>query len=399
MQKLHLWLGLLVGLLVFIISITGAIYVFKDEIQNALRKDAIWHGNKAAENTKPLSVDILMEKMKTKYPTNEPLGWITVPIDKNKSYEFHYYKRDRTAWNYNDEFQINKTVYVDPFSGEIKKIYDEKKDFFFIILRIHFALLLGTNIGSWVVGITILLFVIMLISGIVLWWPKNKNARKQRLWFRWKNVKNWRRKNYDLHSVLGFYSSFFALIIAITGLFYAFKIVPKIIYFSTSGGQTEKPEPEKFLTPTKGKKLPQTLVLDKISNKVEALHPTAKEYTLMVEGKGKKKKENTKKSEIISVQVRQLSHSYHIRHQLFFDANNGDFLLNKTYGDLGFGEKILMANYDIHTGQIFGIWTKILALIISLICASLPITGFLVWWGKRKKKDKKQISKKALHFN
>ncbi|MBN3661790.1 MAG: PepSY domain-containing protein, partial [Ornithobacterium rhinotracheale] len=46
------------------------------------------------------------------------------------------------------------------------------------------------------------------------------------------------------------------------------------------------------------------------------------------------------------------------------------------------------ANYDIHVGAILGIWTKILAFIISLICASLPITGFLVWWGRKNKKIK-----------
>ncbi|WP_291139779.1 PepSY domain-containing protein, partial [Flavobacterium sp. UBA7663] len=43
-------------------------------------------------------------------------------------------------------------------------------------------------------------------------------------------------------------------------------------------------------------------------------------------------------------------------------------------------------NYDIHIGAIFGIWSKILALIISLVCASLPVTGFFIWWGKRNKK-------------
>ena len=42
-RKLHLWLGLSTGLIVFIISITGAIYVFQEEITNYLRKDAIYH--------------------------------------------------------------------------------------------------------------------------------------------------------------------------------------------------------------------------------------------------------------------------------------------------------------------------------------------------------------------
>ena len=41
-------------------------------------------------------------------------------------------------------------------------------------------------------------------------------------------------------------------------------------------------------------------------------------------------------------------------------------------------------NYDIHVGAIGGLTGKIIAFIVSLICASLPVTGFLVWWMKRR---------------
>jgi uncharacterized iron-regulated membrane protein len=43
-------------------------------------------------------------------------------------------------------------------------------------------------------------------------------------------------------------------------------------------------------------------------------------------------------------------------------------------------------NYDIHVGAIGGFTGKIIAFIISLICTSLPVSGFLVWWWKRKKR-------------
>ena len=44
-------------------------------------------------------------------------------------------------------------------------------------------------------------------------------------------------------------------------------------------------------------------------------------------------------------------------------------------------------NYDIHVGAIGGILGKIIAFIASLVIASLPLTGFLIWWGRKKKKD------------
>jgi uncharacterized iron-regulated membrane protein len=49
-------------------------------------------------------------------------------------------------------------------------------------------------------------------------------------------------------------------------------------------------------------------------------------------------------------------------------------------------DKIYRMNYDLHTGSILGLPGKIIAFFASLICASLPVTGFLVWWGKKKKK-------------
>jgi uncharacterized iron-regulated membrane protein len=45
-------------------------------------------------------------------------------------------------------------------------------------------------------------------------------------------------------------------------------------------------------------------------------------------------------------------------------------------------------NYDIHTGAILGLPGKILMFFASLICATLPVTGFVIWWGRRKKSPK-----------
>jgi uncharacterized iron-regulated membrane protein len=53
-------------------------------------------------------------------------------------------------------------------------------------------------------------------------------------------------------------------------------------------------------------------------------------------------------------------------------------------------------NYDIHVGQILGLPGKIIAFLVSLICASLPITGFIVWLGKRKKSKSKKV-KTVVH--
>ncbi|MFT4033255.1 MAG: PepSY-associated TM helix domain-containing protein, partial [Siphonobacter sp.] len=67
---------------------------------------------------------------------------------------------------------------------------------------------------------------------------------------------------------------------------------------------------------------------------------------------------------------------------------------SETFENAEIADKIKRMNYDIHVGAILGLPGKILAFFASLICASLPITGFYIWWG-RKKKNKKPANKRA----
>lgn len=388
--KLHLWLGLSTGLIVFIVSITGAMYVFKEEIQGIIRKEYIYHHepNIAQKHTLPLrKIEALVNQQ-----THEryPLHWVEIPLNKAQSYKFVYHESNNNGWNYFDRLVIYKTAYVNPFTGKVLAVFDEKNGFFNIVKFIHWSLLLRNDWGKYIVGIPVLIFIISLISGIILWWPKNKSAAKQRFWFSWKNVKNWRRKNYDLHNVLGFYSSFFALIIAITGIFYSFFAVKALIYFTFSGGQTKYPDFSTYKTsaPIEQRKA-QTI--DRISQQVEQRFPHAYGYRIDL---GQAHLDDHK-HENLSVFVKELSYSYHKNHNLIFDENSGKLLHVHKHQDKNLGEKAIAANYDVHVGSIFGIWSKILAFVVSLICASLPVSGFLIWWGRRKKKNvtssKKQI--------
>jgi len=54
--------------------------------------------------------------------------------------------------------------------------------------------------------------------------------------------------------------------------------------------------------------------------------------------------------------------------------------------------------YDIHTGAILGLPGKLLAFFVSLICASLPVTGFIICL-KKKGNQKKQKQSLSSHFN
>jgi len=386
--KLHLWLGLSVGVLVFVISITGCLYVFKDEVEGITRKEVIRHHEPDTETKQVLPIRELERRVQQQVKEKYPVHWVDVPIDKDLSYRFNYYEHNPApeVWNYFQELVVYKTAYVNPYTGKVLAVYDEKNGFFNIVKFIHWSFLLKSEWGTYVVGIPTLIFFVMLITGIVLWWPKNKAARKQRFWFRWKNVKGWKRKNYDMHNILGFYASFIAVIIAVTGLFYAFTFVQGLVYFAFSG-ETRYPDFSQYTT-TAPAELRNEETLDKIGRKVESLYPDAYGYSLDLGHEHLDDHEHPN----FEIYVKHLSYSYHKSSSLIFDENSGELLHQHDPADKNMGEKMVAANYDIHVGAIFGIWTKILAFITSLICASLPITGFLVWQGRRKKNAAKKNS-------
>lgn len=379
--KLHLWLGMGVGFLIFIISITGALYVFKDEIENFTRKEVIYHHEQNIDQKQLLPIRVLEKAVVEQVQEKYPVHWVNIPVDKKMSYLFYWYEHNPEAWNYFDEFPVYKVAYVNPYSGKVLATYDEKNGFFQIVKMIHWSYLLKQSWGTYLVGIPVIIFVIMLISGIILWWPKNKAARKQRFSFKWKNIKSWKRKNYDLHNVLGFYASVFALIFAITGLFYAFFCVQAAIYFTFSGGETQYPDFSAIKT-----KAPIEMrtegTLDKISNTVKAKYPDSYGFSIDLGHEHMDDHEHPN----FEVYVKHLSYSYHKSSSLIFDENSGELLHTHDMKDKNLGEKAVGANYDIHVGSILGLPTKIIAFIVSLICASLPVTGFMIWWGRRKKK-------------
>ncbi|MDB5231143.1 MAG: PepSY protein [Chitinophagaceae bacterium] len=88
----------------------------------------------------------------------------------------------------------------------------------------------------------------------------------------------------------------------------------------------------------------------------------------------------------IWIGVRMSKTAYAETNSLFFDQYSGKLLAADLYKNKSTGERVYTKQYDIHAGTIRGWPTKILAFIVSLICASLPVTGFLIWLGRRNKR-------------
>jgi len=196
--------------------------------------------------------------------------------------------------------------------------------------------------------------------------------------------------NYDLHNVMGFYSLILALVMAFTAMMMSFPWLRKSV-IELAGGY---PRPPRHTT---------TEIMEENSVKTDALqvadaiwHKVRKEIAM-----------ENKDAVIVHIPEDDEKLVYACTdmyrgswRDLRFDRYSMELLPSsqKPMSEAKNGEWISRSNFGLHTGYIGGLTTKILYFLASLICATLPITGFYVWWHKGKKttKGKRKVIKPAF---
>ena len=361
--QVHLWLGLASGLIVVIVSLTGCLYVFEKEIR---------------EWTEPYQ---FVEARQAPLLPPSRLRQVAEPHFNGKAAKAVMYRKaglSATVSYFDKESYL--LAFVDPYTGKLLKVKDMNRDFFRVVLQGHYYLWLPPEIGHPVVASATLVFVILLISGLVLWWPKNLNKtnREKSFFVKWKA--SFKRVNYDLHNVLGFYVLFIALIIAFTGLVWGFEWFAKSAYWVTSGGKS-MPVVKPALSDTT--LTAGTQPADQLWRRLTGGAQLQEGYiSLSVPVKPK---------DVIRVDQNPEWGTYYKRQIRAYDQSSlADITpsssFSETFEKAETADKIKRMNYDIHVGAILGLPGKILAFFASLICATLPVTGFYIWWGRRKKK-------------
>lgn len=360
---LHLWLGLASGIVVVIVGLTGCILVFESELE-----------------------DMSLSHLHAENPDNGPMLppsalWKTVRLafpDK-EIHSVWYHGPNQTA-----HFSIDSDslIYVNPYNAKIVAMVDHE-DFFHFILEGHTGLWIEGKLGHAIVSYATLIFFILLITGIVLWWPKkwNKTERKKAFSVKW-NAK-FKRVNYDLHNVLGFYSLTIAVIMAVTGLIMGFAWFSKGFYWITSGGAAPAPyvrsfsDTTRFATPAGLDRVDEAWKLG--VGKIGVLNKEAIIVSFP-----------EKASDPIELCTDMHNGSWRY---VYLDQHTLKELpsTQTQIAELDVAQWLRRTNYALHVGAIGGITTKILYFIASLIATSLPITGFYVWWGKKKPKKKRRI--------
>jgi uncharacterized iron-regulated membrane protein len=361
---LHLWLGISVGLLIVIISITGCIYVFERDI-----RDITETYRKVPVENKPYLPPSALKAIGEKRAGVKISGVQYGPPG------------EAVALTYTKKPQGFTYLYLNPYSGAILKEKILEDDFFRIVLAGHFYLWLPPKIGQPVVCIAVLIFIFLLISGIVMWWPKRWNKANRKKSFNIGRKASFKRLNYDLHNVLGFYVMLIAFVIAVTGSVFGFKWFQRSYYYTITGGTSmavnKRPVSDSTLTRDTTQQQPVDIVWQQMMKEYNPIGATLQVGI------------PDKKPDPIAVTYNPDNRTYYKRVFRYFDQYTSKELAVKPRPDKA-GDKIYRMNYDIHVGAAFGMTGKIIAFIASLICGSLPVTGFMIWYGRRKKAKRNQ---------
>ena len=383
-RNIHLWLSVPFGILITLICFSGAALVFEKEVMELCHRELYFVKKVEAA---PLPMEQLMTKVAATLPDSVSVTGVNISSDPERAYQVTLSKPRRAS------------MYVDQYTGEITGKY-ERAPFFNFMFRMHRWLLDsmkqdgGIFWGKMIVGTSTLMFVFVLISGVVVWWPRTRKALKNSL----KIVANkgWRRFWYDFHVAGGMYALVFLLAMALTGLTWSFQwyrtgfyktfgveVQPSMGHGNAAANSTAKGgkrdgKPEGREGRGAHRYSPYTNWQQVYEQLAEA-NPDYKQISVS-DGSA-------------SVAVPRFGNQRGTD-RYKFNPRNGEITETTLYKDLDNSGKIRGWIYSVHVGSWGGMLTRILTFVAALIGASLPLTGYYLWI--RKKIKRRPASPKFL---
>ena len=380
-RKIHLWLAVPFGLIVTLICFSGAMLVFENEVVEWLRHD-LFYVKKVEVSQLP--VDRIAKTVAATLPDSVSVTGVSISSNPER------------AWRVNLSKPRRASVLVDQYTGEIKG-RSERMPFFMTMFRLHRWLLDSMKPngeifwGKMIVGTSTMMFVVVLISGVVVWCPRTKKVLKNSL--KITTDKGWRRFWYDLHVAGGMYAFVFLLVMALTGLTWSFSWYRNGFYkmfgvemkhgsgghgmSATHGGARagEKPDGIGRHSSREGRSS-----FEHWQTVYEELVRRSPDYKQITVSKG-----------TASVSFSRLGNQY-AADRYTFDRQNGEITEAALYKDMDASSKIRGWILSVHVGSWGGIITRILAFIAALTGASIPLTGYYLWIRRLKSQNRRMAT-------
>jgi len=373
----HFYAGVFSIPFILWLSITGSIYLFRPQIEAWLDRpyDHLALGSARAT----------------------PTAQVEAALHAVPNTGFHYYVLPRET-NSASQIVVGRgskeyRVYVNPSTLQVLKVDDEDKRPMNVLFYLHGELLMGDR-GSNIVELAASWAIVLLLTGVYLWWPRQTRRLAGVLYVRMHQGPRvfWR----DLHAVTGILISSYALFILLTGLpwasFWGGQYLLAIRTFATShlvhqdwttGKNTElQQRQEQDANSMAGMQMPGATIAEvspaREFGPLNRLVPEAGRFRLPW-----------------PVQIAPPSSpdglwTVHtdtqdrpLRTTLYLNPATGAVVREEPFSQLPLVDRIVDTGVAMHEGQLFGFVNQLIGLTAALGLILLSISAIVMWWRRR----------------
>lgn len=338
--------------------ITGAMLIFEQELTELFHRDR--YSITASGKETPMNYAPLISSLENQ--TGETVKSLIMRPERGDTWIAETYESPRVRY------------YFNPYNGEIVEEFVYGESFFFKVMALHRWLMISPT-GKTIMGISCILFSLILLSGLWLWIPKSLKGLQARLTF--KKGAGAKRKLFDWHVVLGFYLTPLLLIMSVTGPTWSFPWYRTMLLnvFGAEGTYVNKSKEQKAkgaepyqLTQEEWSRFQTyTKTLPAFNTLTFNLPESPDGISFRINPKG-----------AISNKV-SMNYSYNL--------SEGKEIKREEWNELNKTTRLRYWFFALHTGSFAGSCSKWLYLIVCLFASSLPVTGFFWWYNKQKMRN------------
>ncbi len=370
MQKIHLGLSLPFGLIISIVSLTGAAMVLDKDFHKLFNSD-LYLVEQVGEEVVPMGQ--MVEELERLFPERGGVSGVVVLPNKDASYQFTFASSSKAF------------VFVNQYTGEYlgERNPFEKGGFYRTMFYTHRWLMdyeKGEfSIGKFLVGTSTLLLIFIVITGVVLWLPRNLKSLRKRLSISVK--RGWRRFWFDLHVVGGVYAAMLLVLLALTGLMWSFSWYRPMVYTlfgvevsssskSSSGGSRAKGESEHEIINYK--------LWDDVLGDIYLKYPEPQSIKF-----GR---------DAARVYINKYGNTSAYDSYVYPTTTAPAKVV--CYGQQPETSRFMGWVYSIHIGNWGGLFGRILTFFVTLVAGIAPISGYYFWISKIIKRRRRKRSVK-----
>jgi uncharacterized iron-regulated membrane protein len=348
--QIHLWVGIIVGLYMAMMGITGSVLVFRPEL-DALRLPKNW---RESRTTSPANATTVVDKVKTVYPALRMVS-LAAPNSFNPTFIATLGGRGRLV------------VACDPATGEVLGPIPPSAAWLAFVRQLHETLLIRGDGRAWN-GVGAAFLLLLAATGLVNWWPGVRNWRRAlKVDLRF----GWRRINFDLHRAAGFWALLLISLWGVSGIYFAW--TPQVFELINRWSPVISARPPTVVaTPSDSVTAPD---VDDLIARAARLDPGTTWSGIFFPF--------SRRAPLEVIMRRSSGTGREYEDTVYFNPYTGEHLATWRYGvNESVGDWLIWLQIPLHFGTSWGLAVKMIWATAGLVLPLLAVSGLIMYWNR-----------------